>query len=73
MFSESLEGYSTVMNAGAERLLARLGRAAAKGQEIDVWRYLGGLTMDVVGTASFGCVCSALCTTVLLAAALSCP
>ena len=56
MFSESLEGYSEVMNKGAERLLQRLARAAAKGQEIDVWRYLGGLTMDVVGTASFGCM-----------------
>ena len=53
-FSESLEGYSTLMNAGAERLLGRLGRAAAREQEVDVWRYLGQMTMDVVGTASFG-------------------
>jgi cytochrome P450 len=55
-FSESLEGYADLMNAGAERLLRRLGRAAAKQQEINVWRFLGDLTMDVVGTASFGYV-----------------
>ncbi len=43
------------MNSGADRLIKRLGKAAAKGQEVNIWRMLGDLTMDVVGTASFGC------------------
>lgn len=54
-FSESLNGYANLMNAGADRLLRRLGKAAAKEQEVNIWRMLGDLTMDVVGTASFGC------------------
>lgn len=54
-FSESLNGYANLMNSGADRLIKRLGKAAAKGQEVNIWRMLGDLTMDVVGTASFGC------------------
>ncbi|EIE20794.1 cytochrome P450 [Coccomyxa subellipsoidea C-169] len=53
-FSESLNGYANLMNSGADRLIKRLGKAAAKGQEVNIWRMLGDLTMDVVGTASFG-------------------
>lgn len=55
MFTESLEGYSEVMNRACDRLIRRLGRAAAKRQELDMFRVLGNLTMDVVGTTSFGC------------------
>ena len=44
------------MNGGADRLIKRLGKAAAKKQEVNIWRMLGDLTMDVVGTASFGWV-----------------
>ena len=55
MFTESLEGYSEVMNRACDRLIRRLGKAAAKRQELDMFRVLGNLTMDVVGTASFGC------------------
>ena len=53
-FSQSLEGYASLMNSGAEGLLRRLGRSAAKGEEIDIWRTLGDMTMAVVGSASFG-------------------
>ncbi|BDA42318.1 Cytochrome P450 3A24 [Coccomyxa sp. Obi] len=53
-FSESLNGYANLMNGGADRLIKRLGKAAAKKQEVNIWRMLGDLTMDVVGTASFG-------------------
>lgn len=44
------------MNGAADRLIKRLGKAAAKKQEVNIWRMLGDLTMDVVGTASFGWV-----------------
>lgn len=53
--SDSLEGYSALMNAAMDRLIRRLARAAAQEKEVDVWRYLGQMTTDVVGTASFGC------------------
>ena len=53
-FSESLEGFSAHMNEGAERLIRRLAKAAAREQEIDIWIYLGRMTMDVVGVSSFG-------------------
>ncbi len=53
-FSQSLEGYADLMNEGAEGLLRRLAKSAAKGEEIDIWRTLGDMTMAVVGSASFG-------------------
>lgn len=59
-FSQSLEGYASLMNSGAEGMLRRLGKAAARGQEIDIWRTLGDMTMAVVGSASFGYVPSLL-------------
>ena len=53
-FSQSLEGYADLMNKGAEGLIRRLAKSAAKGEEIDIWRTLGDMTMAVVGSASFG-------------------
>ena len=53
-FSQSLEGYADLMNKGAEGLIRRLTKSAAKGEEIDIWRTLGDMTMAVVGSASFG-------------------
>ena len=55
-YSESLEGFSAHMNEGAQRLIRLLAKAAAREQEIDIWRYLGSMTMDVVGISSFGWV-----------------
>lgn len=55
-FTQSLEGFSAHMNEGAERLIRRLAKVAAREQEIDIWRYLGSMTMDVVGVSSFGWV-----------------
>ena len=42
------------MNDSAATLAQRLGRAAEGGQAIDIWRFLGDMTMEVVGTAAFG-------------------
>ena len=63
-FSQSLEGYASLMNSGAEGMLRRVGKAAARGQELDIWRTLGDMTMAVVGSASFGyvpCLLTACC------------
>ena len=52
------------MNSGAEGMLRRVGKAAARGQELDIWRTLGDMTMAVVGSASFGyvpCLLTACC------------
>jgi len=49
-----LEGYAELMNAGAERLIRRLCKMAAKDEEVDIRKALGEMTMDVVGSASFG-------------------
>ena len=46
------------MNAGAERLATRLEAAARAGAEVNLFRLLGAMALDVVGTAAFGCALS---------------
>ncbi len=53
--SASLEISSKEMNVGADRLAAILSRAANEGRELNIWRQFGHMTMDVVGSAAFGC------------------
>jgi hypothetical protein len=43
-----------LMERSAGRLCAVLGEAADAGREVDVWKELGKLTMEVVGTAAYG-------------------
>ena len=50
----SLEIFAGLMNTSASKLNLRLGKAADSGETINVWRYLGDMTMDVVGAAAFG-------------------
>ena len=50
----SLEAFAGLMNDSAATLAQRLGRAAEGAQTIDIWRFLGDMTMEVVGTAAFG-------------------
>lgn len=42
------------MAGSASHLCDRLAAAADSGTEVDVWRALGSMTLDVVGTVSFG-------------------
>lgn len=42
------------MAGSATRLAAQLAAAADSGQQVDIWRQLGHMTLDVVGTAAFG-------------------
>ena len=43
------------MNDCAGLLLNRLHTAAKTGAQTDIHKVLGNLTMDVIGTAAFGC------------------
>jgi cytochrome P450 len=54
--SASLAQYAAPMRDGAERLMARLAQAEKEQKEVNIWRLLGDMTMDVVGTTAFGCV-----------------
>ena len=42
------------MSSSAAALTQRLGGVADKGETIDIWHWVGDMTMDVIGTAAFG-------------------
>lgn len=50
----ALESYSSVMNEGAELLCERLSAAAASGEQIELFRELMAMTLEVVGQAAYG-------------------
>ena len=50
----SIARSSGLMAESAGRLCRQLGSAAEEGREVDLWRELGKMTMDVVGTTAFG-------------------
>ncbi|PSC76582.1 cytochrome P450 isoform A [Micractinium conductrix] len=52
--ADSLAALVPTMKASAARLAAHLQPAAAAGKPVDIWRELGLMTMDVVGTTAFG-------------------
>ena len=43
-----------LMAASAAKLARHLAPAADEGRPVDIWRELGLMTMDVVGTCAFG-------------------
>jgi thromboxane-A synthase/cytochrome P450 family 3 subfamily A len=45
--SDALAGYMPGMAAAALKLRGRLERAAGGGTTVDLWRLLGGMTMEV--------------------------
>lgn len=51
---DALEKQLPLFTESAARLTSKLGEAADEGREVDVWRSLGEMTLDVVGTAAFG-------------------
>lgn len=51
---QSLQGHATFMVRSADALCALLGSAAGTAQQVDVWRSLQSLTLDVVGRTAFG-------------------
>lgn len=50
----SLEGYMKAMNESATKLRARLLALAKEGQPVDIWRELGNMTLQAVGTSAYG-------------------
>ncbi|KAK9845974.1 hypothetical protein WJX81_007324 [Elliptochloris bilobata] len=54
MLQKSLQNYAALMNASVERTALLLEPAARAGTEINLFALLGGMSMDVVGTAAFG-------------------
>jgi len=56
----SLALYAPLMDGCARKLAARLAPLADSGAETDVWRLIGALTLDVVGTTAFGARFNAL-------------
>ena len=51
---------------GADRLAAILSKAANEGRELNIWRQFGHMTMDVVGSAAFGCALTFCCAWALI-------
>jgi hypothetical protein len=49
------------MNGAAQNLLEALEAVADGGEDLDIWRYMGNFTMEVLGGAAFGCVPCAAC------------
>lgn len=54
--SSSLHGYVPVMDECAGHLVERLQALASEepGGEVDIWRQLGDLTLNVVGGTAYG-------------------
>ncbi|MEW5303737.1 MAG: hypothetical protein WDW36_006398 [Sanguina aurantia] len=50
----SLQGYSHLMQQGADRLAQRLAAAAAGGRVVCMWRELSGMSLQVVASTAYG-------------------
>lgn len=50
----SLAQYADLMDECAQHLSGVLGTAADQGVEVDIWRQLGRMTLQVVGTTAYG-------------------
>ena len=53
--TKHLIGYADTINQAVDDLGVHLDKAAETGQEVDMLRQLGGMTMQVIGAAAFGC------------------
>lgn len=51
----SLESYSALMNEATDVLLLKLAAAAKKNCVVDLYKLIGCMTLQVVGTTAFGC------------------
>lgn len=51
----SLESYSALMNEATDILLMKLAAAAKETRVIDLYKLIGDMTLQVVGTTAFGC------------------
>lgn len=51
---DSLRGYIGFINHSADQFVESLAPMAKSGEDVEIWRLLGRLTMDVVGSSAFG-------------------
>ena len=59
--STHLNAYSETINQAVDDLTVNLDKIAEAGEEVDIFRQLGRMTMQVIGAAAFGCVLSFFC------------
>lgn len=52
--SGSLEGYADLMDSCAKELAEHLAQIGQGGQEVEMWRELGKMTLAVVGSTAYG-------------------
>lgn len=50
----SLRTYTQLMNSASERLVDIVAAKARAGEEVEVFRLFGNMTMEVVGSTAFG-------------------
>jgi thromboxane-A synthase/cytochrome P450 family 3 subfamily A len=53
-YAESVRACAPLMDATTQRMLDRLDSLAAAGQSLDIWREVGNLTMQIVGSGAYG-------------------
>ena len=52
--STHLNAYSETINQAVDDLAVNLDKIAEAGEEVDIFRQLGRMTMQVIGAAAFG-------------------
>ena len=52
--STHLNAYSETINQAVDDLAVNLDKIAKAGEEVDIFRQLGRMTMQVIGAAAFG-------------------
>ena len=57
----SLDGFEPLIHASTVKLIAKLQHSAHAAAEVEIWAMFGKMTMDVVGSAAFGCASPQLC------------
>ena len=52
--SNHLEAYASTINQAVSALMLNLDEAVELGQQVDIYRHFGRVTMQVIGAAAFG-------------------
>ena len=52
--TKCLQTYAGTINSAVDALMANLDQYAKTGEQTDIYRHLGRLTMQVIGAAAFG-------------------
>ena len=63
--STHLNTYAETINQAVDDLTVNLDKIAEAGEEVDIFRQLGRMTMQVIGAAAFGCAPRFSCNRIL--------